>query len=62
MDWNKIIGARNLIRSGFYSDPRICSWIVDRCLTSILLDATTSDPEGSPMSQDECESALPLLR
>jgi len=62
MDWNKIISARSLILSGFYSDPGICSMILDRCLIAICRDAIGSFPEGSPGSQDEYESACPLAR
>jgi len=58
MDWNRIIGARSLIQSGFYNAPEICPAILDRCVTGILLDKTVSDPEESPVSQDRCQSTL----
>jgi hypothetical protein len=62
MNWNRIIRARSLIGSGFYSDPEICPAILDRCVTRILLDKTVSDPAGLPVSQNGCESAFPLAR
>jgi len=62
MDWNKIIGVRSLILSGFYSDPGICSVILDRCLIAIWRDAIESFPEESPGSQDEHAGACPLAR
>jgi hypothetical protein len=62
MDWKRIMGARSLIRSGFYSDPEISSAILDRCATRLLLDETMSDPAKSPVSQGSYESASALAR
>jgi hypothetical protein len=58
MDWTRIIGARSLIQSGFYSAPDIGPVILDRCLTSILLDKTMSDGEGLPVAQDDGKDAF----
>jgi hypothetical protein len=62
MDWNRIVGARSLIESGFYSDPETCPAILDRCVTRILLNQTVFDPARSPVSQDGCENAVPSAR
>lgn len=62
MDWKRIMGARSLIRSGFYSDPEISSAILDRCATRLLLDKTMSDPAKSLVSQGSYENASALAR
>jgi hypothetical protein len=59
VNWNRIIGARSLIQSGFYSDPEIRPAILDRCVTRILREQTASDPAEPPVAQDGCEDAVP---
>jgi hypothetical protein len=61
MDWNKISRARRRIRSGFYDDPQVRSAVVDRCVESIV-DEATFEVEGAPGAPDHDRHTLPVTR
>ena len=59
MNGNKILRARDRIRSGFYRNPKICSTLLDRCVESLVREAALEE-EGTPGLPDHGRSAVPV--